>query len=530
MKQTRIIILITLLSFLVACGNKVDKENSSISNSKVYDSKESAESSQEVVHRSLQLPSGFDESIFEQCNFILQKLGKSKDDITREYVTGNITNFSTRDKIPTFVFPTYARNGQSGMLGKKIDASPVEYFIFGADNLSVGHECCGGFESLSYYISGVDTLPVRVKASGTDQYKYYYCWRFLNGYRIVEVWEFPGSIKATGYIDLVDPTQCESFRDIYYSQLESHYSCDEMPSNLFYMVMEPYEDSGNTVQIDTSSSYGFHRIIFGDDKRPDSYYLDRYCGYEKIDTGKYLIKVKCYDDEYSYLFEDVDNGDGTGARNLYFNDVDGWNYSDNYIENSLYSFSRPYTYSVGTDSGFEANDVTNNIQDTDQVTTDESANESANESAKESVDEIESTNQAGEYYCCLCMLYKQDNEYYIYPIYPDEDCLICTSDANKTNFLSMHGRKISENATVSIATGLDFTDEDFDIPHYTYEEYNFYDVVEEMFENGHWKMLGVDGLSKAWYFTVDGMEMPNTLIITIDENGIITSLKDYYGD
>ena len=124
----------------------------------------------------------------------------------------------------------------------------------------------------------------------------------------------------------------------------------------------------------------------------------------------------------------------------------------------------------------------------------------------------------------------EDDGYYIYPIY-EGDSLISTTDPNKTYFYGIHGTKISKNATVSIATSLEFTFEnDIDVPHFKYKEYKFYDVVEEMLANGHWKMVDEGIGSKAWYFTVDGMDMPNCLIVTIDENNRISSLKDYYGD
>ena len=136
---------------------------------------------------------------------------------------------------------------------------------------------------------------------------------------------------------------------------------------------------------------------------------------------------------------------------------------------------------------------------------------------------------AGEYNCWdQVTLQKDGSDYYLYPSY--ENGYLYSSSSSERFPFDAKGLKVAEDATVSVATWVDVEiSGDSAIPHYQYSVQRFYDVADDLFKNGHW--IIIEGSeSGALYFTIDGNEYADFVIITIGDNNEICSIKDFYAE
>lgn len=92
--------------------------------------------------------------------------------------------------------------------------------------------------------------------------------------------------------------------------------------------------------------------------------------------------------------------------------------------------------------------------------------------------------------------------------------------AYKVDYSFKEGIKIAKDAKVGVAVKCE---PGGDQAVYTYEYYNFYDKVEELFNKSHWKNTK-DGLM----FSVNGTDIINMVLIQVNTQGEIVVLKDYY--
>ena len=141
---------------------------------------------------------------------------------------------------------------------------------------------------------------------------------------------------------------------------------------------------------------------------------------------------------------------------------------------------------------------------------------------------INRTSLEGEYNVGICKMSERGDYYYIEP---RDDYQTLHQEYNDTEITFGSGIKISPNAKVGVATRVDFgeeSEEGYEEPIFKYEYYNFYDVVDKLLSNKHWQTLDAGNGFNAFSFELEGMAIYNTLKITLDENGEISLLLDYY--
>lgn len=122
---------------------------------------------------------------------------------------------------------------------------------------------------------------------------------------------------------------------------------------------------------------------------------------------------------------------------------------------------------------------------------------------------------------------KKDGYYYIFP-QSKSDTLYRGDDNTGKTF--SEGLRIAKNAKVGIATSVKFVTNQYgtDDAHFTYEYRDFYDAVNELYNNKHWLTSDINPGFHAFAFEVDGYVMENTIGLSLNERGEIELLVDYY--
>ncbi len=135
-----------------------------------------------------------------------------------------------------------------------------------------------------------------------------------------------------------------------------------------------------------------------------------------------------------------------------------------------------------------------------------------------------------EYECGVCTLVKEGDWYYIYPQNNDGYSVLYSLTGENENLEFKEKIKISKDAKLCVATQIDMNqyEEDSYSIDFHYEDGLFYDEVENLFKNGHWK-CGDNGMD-VWQFYVDDRYIWNLPRITFDENGEVCLIKDFYGE
>ena len=369
------------------------------------DSQKESVSKHHMVEDRSENPEGYDADIFEFCGYDSKIFGKSLNDVISShglYVV-NTTRVGPEEKI--FAIPIYAREGQSVVqaMDLKKSPSPTYYFILDQYNTVTGmvYFDTGGFHEISRYIGNINTTPRKVTISpGMANADYILCWRLTNGYKFVFSTDVGGKTCALGYADIVDPTQCYDYTNLIYGPIKEQYSDRKnMPDQLFQDMKGIYLNPDNNVFVEIDSADSIYRsVINGEYGKKDYFYLDRFDSYEKVGDNSYLIKVKCGDTKLSYLSQDVYNGDGTGRQTLYFNAVDEWTYSEDYIKNSKYCFYRDFTYEDvnQNNSGSVSNTTSESQSDNSTHSADNAGQASGNSSNNTNTEDVWNLDAANE--------------------------------------------------------------------------------------------------------------------------------------
>lgn len=117
-----------------------------------------------------------------------------------------------------------------------------------------------------------------------------------------------------------------------------------------------------------------------------------------------------------------------------------------------------------------------------------------------------------------CDLVKKGDYYYIMP---KSNVPIKSYDgSHKVDYSFNEGIRIAKDAKVGVAVKCE---PGGDQAVYTYEYYDFYAKVEELFNKSHWKNTK-DGLM----FSVNGNDLYNMVLIQVNTQGEIVELKDSY--
>ena len=317
-------------------------------------------------------PEGYNADIFDFCGLNSKLLGISLDDaisLTGLFVV-NTTQVGPDGKL--FSIPIYAREGQTVVqaIDTKKSRAPTYYFILDKYNIVIGlvYLDTGGLHEISRYVGDISTPPRKVNISpGLTYADNVLCWRLMNCYRFVFSIDAGGKTNAVGFADIIDPTLCLDYTNLIYSPIKEHYTDKKnMSDQLFQNMRGIYLNPDNNVHIEINSADCIYRsVINGEPGKKDYFYLDRFVSYQTVAENTYLIKVKCGDTKLSYLSQDVYNDDGTGRQTLYFNAVDEWNYSEDYIKNAKYVFYRDFTYGEVEDNNSNISDDTSVNQPND---------------------------------------------------------------------------------------------------------------------------------------------------------------------
>lgn len=297
-------------------------------------------------------PEGYNADIFDYCGYDSDVLGKKINEVIDSYglfLVGTDTVGPEEARFSSF--PIYMREGQKCAQACYLDLphSPTYYFILDNDDVVVGLVFIDteGFQDISKYKGNFKTAPRKVKiSSGMANAENILCWKLNNGYRFIFSKDFSLGTMALGYADVIDPTQMYDYVNLIYGPIREQYSDSQYMTDDFYNCLAGvYTNPDNNILIEIDYQDCICRsVINGKWGEKDLFYLDRFDSYELIDDNTYLIKVKCGDSKFSYLLQDIYYEDGTGKSTLYLNDVDGWTYSDDYINNSKYCFYCDFTW------------------------------------------------------------------------------------------------------------------------------------------------------------------------------------------
>lgn len=169
------------------------------------------------------------------------------------------------------------------------------------------------------------------------------------------------------YFNVVDNWD---YNENYYANSKYVFTSEGILPYIERKIEGTYSSDSEGVSIDINS-FGIQRTV------GNQVYLDEYCGYEKVGDQTFFIKVKCNNQEFSYLFTDILNeSESRGEKSLYFSDVNGWNYNDNFIANAKYHFSAGYEYvDASKNNNVGNNGSTQENKGTEEQHTDAKANE-----------------------------------------------------------------------------------------------------------------------------------------------------------
>ena len=147
------------------------------------------------------------------------------------------------------------------------------------------------------------------------------------------------------------------------------------------------------------------------------------------------------------------------------------------------------------------------------------------EKEKPAFDENEGKLMEGKYKADLCRLEKKDDVYYLYPV-DDESTLF--QGENDTGITFSGGLKIAEDAKVGVAVSESASGDGRRPPDFTYENYDFYKKVDELFSDSHWQYTDQGYDKEALSFEIDGKVHAMEPVITVDDKGEISEILDFY--
>ncbi len=131
-----------------------------------------------------------------------------------------------------------------------------------------------------------------------------------------------------------------------------------------------------------------------------------------------------------------------------------------------------------------------------------------------------------DYSCGECQLKKIGDDYYLFPSYaPDHNFWNGRESIVLENY--ENGIKIAEDAMVGVAVKENIVMGEEDAwGEYYYEYRPFYEEVEALFANKHWT---IDEKHNCLYFEIDGRSIVDFPTITLNANGEICLITDYFG-
>lgn len=447
------------------------------------------------------------------------------------------------------------------------------------------------------------------------------CWKLNYGYRFQVGYKFTDEEwykrYSYGYFEFIDPNQCLDFYKILECEFYSNNIDEEMPSGLLHMLQGHYEV--DNVSYDITPSGGIFRTVlkkeFGVN---DCFYYDKYDSYEIVNEQCYLVKVKCGNTKLSYLYTEDEEGE-KGVRSLYFNGIDGWDYSDEYINNSRCIYCREYEVVKTGDNNNDNENVTESsspefvkkqlpeevfgiikgyyytefgdyveiastsnvvryiigghedhmyneeicdyqeysngylikvewegekytylyIKDGKKETlyidfADEWDPDVSQYNAEPSQVYIRESADAGdylldgetEYYAPFgCKIIKIDEDYYLYPS-PNDGTLMYVEDWTKCIPFD-EPIKVSQEAVIGMAVLIEETfNGEYDEYEFVYDYVDFYQNVDNLIAEGHWIYIENDGT----YFEYERALIPFTPKVTLNGDGEIIMIKDFYGN
>ena len=212
-------------------------------------------------------------------------------------------------------------------------------------------------------------------------------------------------------------------------------------------------------------------------------YVERIHGFRFLEDGTILIEIQ-WDDGMCNTYLYVEDGD---CERLFFGEDMSWDPGFPYQYNEVQLYEKKSDYS----------DEEYGIWD-------------------------------GEEYCFgSCYLEKRGDDYYLCASTSDD---YLWYNGEKTNIYIGDGLKIAKGAKVGVAKGVDFMREEPEVPYetayYSYDFYDLYSKVDWIYQTKHWR--NIEGMI---HFSVDDIkDIPNVLMIRLNENDEVIQIRDYYNE